>query len=82
MSDYDTSEFREALEKAFVRDKMDHITLRNSKRESQFLAACASWGVEHGWLVAKAIESFDDQDAGDVRLTLTDEGRLALGLTT
>lgn len=81
-ANYDTSEMREALWKAFVRDSMDYITLRNSKQESQFLAATASWGVEHGLLEAEPIWNGDEQDAGDVRLRLTDAGRQEFGLTT
>lgn len=79
-SRYDTSEMKDALRKAFIRDRMDSIELRNSKRESQFLAATASWGVEQGLLEVHPVAGFDEQDSGSVRLTLTDAGRAEFGL--
>lgn len=81
ISKYDTSEFREALYKAFVRDRMKHIRLRNSKNESQFLAACAAWGIEQGWLRETDLDFYDEQDAGYAELFLTDEGKAEFGLT-
>lgn len=79
-SNYTPEEMREALWKAFVRDKMDSITLRNSKSESQFLAASASYGVQRGWLEATHVDFGDEQDAGDTRLWLTEAGRAEFGV--
>lgn len=44
------SEYEGSLRRAFVDNEADFITLDSNPHGQRFLAACAAWAIDKGWL--------------------------------
>lgn len=76
INNYSTEEFRASLIRAFKDKKADFIVLDSNISGQKFLAACAAWAVDHGWLYNDKNQSDEQCKVSSFRLT--DKGRKAL----
>lgn len=76
VKDYPEEEFKASLTRAFKEKRGDFIVLDSNARGQKFLAACAAWAIDQGWLYNDRTQEDDQCSVSSFRLT--EAGRKAI----
>ncbi|OGZ09850.1 MAG: hypothetical protein A3D65_00465 [Candidatus Lloydbacteria bacterium RIFCSPHIGHO2_02_FULL_50_13] len=66
---YPTEEFKASLTRAFKNGRADFIVLDDNMNGQRFLAACAVWAIDQGWLYNDNNQSDGQCRVSSFRLT-------------
>jgi hypothetical protein len=70
IGDYEPREFVDCLKRAFTGPHAaDFIVLDSSPRGQKFLAACAAFAIDKGWLYCDRIDTGEQEEIASFRLT-------------
>ncbi len=76
VKDYTEQEFKDSLTRAFKQNRAGYVILDDNPREQKFLAACAAWAIDQGWLYNDRNEDDDQCKVSSFRLT--EDGKKAI----
>ena len=69
IDNYSAEEFEASLVRAFKEKQADFIVLDNNYRGQKFLAACAAWTIDKGWLYNDRNQDDGQNKVSSFRLT-------------
>lgn len=69
INSYSAREFKDSLIRAFRNRRADSIVLDDNMRGQKFLAACAAWAIDRGWLYNDCNQSDEQCKVSSFRLT-------------
>lgn len=75
---YADQEYIDALTRAFVRDGADYVVLDSNPHGQRFIACCAVFAIEKGWLYCDRVDTGDQEELATFRLTNAGKNRLGI----